>query len=834
MAFTLAEAIVYMRGDDSKLSSDLDSAKGKTEGFASTATSLIGGAVAGAAVAAGAAIIGIGVAAFDVSQDTATAAADIAASLGVPIAEAEKFADVARRVYGNNFADSVGDAATAVEQLAKQLGLTADDPSLQTMTENAFRLRDVFGVDVAESINAVKTLTEEFGISNEEAFDLIAKGYQNGLDSSGDFLDTIGEYSVQFAAGGATAGEFFSLLDSGLKGGLLGTDKAADAFKEFRVRIADGSDTTANALAAIGLSVDDILAGMSDGSLTASDAFTLVQEALNNTTDPVTRMQAGVGLLGTQFEDLGDASALALTLTNDWAAGSEGAITSLDAKYATFGSAVEGIWRRLTVSISPFTDKLLEIVNDAMPKVMAAFDTFDEVVVPAIDAVLIAISNMVAYAKPLFSTFANSVDEATGPLAYLKEWVDTNLPLIQELFDKVLGGISAFWDEWGETIMHVVDNTFEVIKTVIGTALATIGDTITLALQLLNGDWEGAWETFKGILERYWETIKTVVSTQLDSLKTIFSNIDWGAVGEALMNAFLAGLKLIWVEIPLWFWGVMGDLLEGILDLDWAGAGKGIINSTKAGAESVWGDFSSWVQTSSAALLDYWNTTTWEQKGKDAIAAIQTGSEAAYTTYKESLGTLIDNILGFFTGEDWSGTGEKLITDIEQGIENVWNDFLAYIGPKALDIYKAFTNIDWNATGKSIINGIKSGIEDAWTEFSAWFLGKLQDLAGWLPFSEPKNSNSPLRNLGKSGAAFVTNWREGVEKEMGNLPGVLSSGFGNLIEGLNNTLRGSQPSVAGAGAGFNITVNVNGDNATYEAGRKVGRGILDELRKRGG
>lgn len=833
MALKLADALVYLGSDDSKLSEGLDQAKVKTQSFASQATGLIGGAVAGAAVAAGAAIIGIGTAAFDVSTQTQEAAGNIAASLGLPLAEAEKFADVARRVYGNNFADSVTDAGDAVAELTKQLGLTADDPALQTMTENAFRLRDVFGVDINGSVDAVKTLMENFGLTSEEAFDMLAAGYQKGLDRSGDFLDTIGEYSVQFSAGGATAGEFFSLLESGMQGGVLGTDKAADAFKEFRVRIADGSQTTADALAQIGINVEDLTAGMANGSISAADAFQLVQEKLNATTDPVVRMQAGVGLLGTQFEDLGDQTALALQMNNDWAAGSEGAIRGLDATYNTFGEAMTGLWRRLTVSVSPFTDKLLDLVNNAMPYVMAAFDAFDKEIVPIMEAVSGAISTMVEFVKPLFTGFAGSVNEASVPLTYLKEWVDTNLPLLQKVFETVLGAIQGFWTLFGDDVMHIVKNTFEVVSSIIGTVLATIGDTITLFLQLITGDWEGAWETFKGIFERIWETIKTVVSTQLDSLKTLFSNIDWGKVGETLLNAVLEGIKLAWTGLTGWVTDSLQGLWNSITGVDWKGAGQNLVNSTKAGAESVWGNFSGWVKTSSESLLNYWNTTTWEQKGKDAIAAIKTGSEAAYDTYKTSLSTLVDGVLGFFTGEDWSGTGAKLIADIETGINNGWNALLNFIGPVAESIRNTFTNLDWQATGRAVIDGIKNGIEMAWGEFTEWFSGKLKEVADLLPFSEPKNPSSPLRNLGRSGAAFINNWREGAEKEMGGLQGNIASGFGGLMNGINNALSGSQPALAGAAGGISITVQVSGKDATYENGRAVGRGVLDELRRAG-
>lgn len=542
---TLAVALV---AETSEFKSGLDSADNIAQGWASKLGGAVGGLIQGAvmvgAAAAAAAVISIGTAAFDVSTQVNTATADIAASLGVPTDEARRFADVAREVYGNNFADSVTDAAAAVTQLAMQLGMSADDPSLQTMAENAFRLRDVFGVDVADSINAVKSLTENFGISSQEAFDLIATGYQRGLDSSGDFLDTIGEYSVQFAEGGASAVEFFSAMDTGLQGGMLGTDKAADAFKEFRLRIQDGSKLTADSLAAIGLSAEDITTRMADGTLTAADAWDMVQRALIETQDPVTQFNAGVGLMGAQFEDLGASTILAMDITEDWAEGGIESITKLDAKYDTFGSAVEGIWRRLVVSVSPFTDKLLELVNDAMPAVMDAFDAFDAAVGPTMDGIGNAINTVVTFVNGLWEQFGTSVNEdAVGPLQYWQDWAATNLPMVETLFNNILTAIQGFWALFGDDIMHIVNNTFNTAWTIIDTVMRTIGDIITLALQLLTGDWEGAFTTMQGIVERIWDTIKTVIGNQLDSIRTAVTSIDWGATGNAIVQGIADGIS---------------------------------------------------------------------------------------------------------------------------------------------------------------------------------------------------------------------------------------------------------------------------------------------------
>lgn len=659
MAFTLAEAVVFFKSDSSDLEKGMDGAEKKTSNFASNATSLIGGAVVGAAVAAGAAILAIGKGAFDVSQDTQKAANDMAASLGLPIEEAEKFADVAKKVYGNNFADSIGDAATAVESLAKNLGLAADDPALQTMTENAFRLRDTFGLDVNESIGTVKTLMENFGISGQEAFDLIAAGNQKGLNSSGDLLESINEYSVQFASGGATAGEFFSIMESGYSNGVLGTDKAADAFKEFRVRIQDGSQLTADSLTQLGLDAEGITAGLANGTLTAADAFGMVTEALGQTEDKTTQFQAGVGLLGTQFEDLGTDIATNLTMTKDWAEGSKGAISSLDVKYGSFGEAVTGMWRRLTVSVSPFTDKLLELVNSAMPLVMDAFNKFDATVGPAIETAGNTINTVVTAVKGWFGEFKTSVDEnATGPLQYWQQWVDDNLPRLQQIFETVLGAIQAFWTTWGDEIMFVVNNTFANAWLIIDTVMRTIGDVITLALQLITGDWEGAGATIEGIVTRIWDTITTVVTNQIDSLKELFGGIDWGELGR--------------------------NIIQGIAD--------GISNAGSIIADAARG-----------------------------------AAEDAYNAAKRFLGI--------------------------------------------------------NSPSKKAEEGI--------------------------------------------GEPFAEGIAKGIENTMGGLAGTVNSGLSNMMGGVQTA------SAAGAG-GFNITVNVSGENATYEGGRQVGRGIIDEMRKRGG
>ena len=60
-----------------------------------------------------------------------------------------------------------------------------------------------------------------------------AQGAQNGLNKNDDLLDTINEYSVQFAKAGISAEEMFNMLQNGAEAGTWSVDKLGDAFKEF-------------------------------------------------------------------------------------------------------------------------------------------------------------------------------------------------------------------------------------------------------------------------------------------------------------------------------------------------------------------------------------------------------------------------------------------------------------------------------------------------------------------------------------------------------------------------------------------------------------------------
>ena len=195
-------------------------------------------------------------------------------------------------VIGGTIVAGLMDVSAKADQARVALQDVADRVNFGSLIENATLLEARFGTDLQSILGATRTLMTEFGLTGDEAMAVITAGFERGLDTSGDFLDSIGEYSNLFADNGATVEEFFSLLDSGLGGGALGTDKASDAFKEFGIRIREvsdevfGPDGTLRGMLS-DQEITDLQEGMRKGTISVADAYRILVPRIKALDDPI-------------------------------------------------------------------------------------------------------------------------------------------------------------------------------------------------------------------------------------------------------------------------------------------------------------------------------------------------------------------------------------------------------------------------------------------------------------------------------------------------------------------------------------------------------------------
>ena len=454
--------------------------------------------VAAAAVGVGVVAAGVGIAGVKSANDIETAMNQLTASTGATAEQSEKWRQVMEDVYNNNYGDSFEDIGAGIEQITKNLG-DMDSESLQNVTESAFALRDTFGYEIPESTKAAKAMMDNFGTSGEEAMNLIATGAQNGLDYSGELLDSISEYSVQFAKVGLDADDMFKIFQKGAESGAFNLDKVGDAVKEFSIRAIDGSDTTIDGFNRIGLNADEMAAKFSAGGDTAKEAFQETIAALAAMEDPLEQNTAGVDLFGTMWEDLGPEAVTALADIQEGAYGTADAMDQIkDVKYDDLGSQFEELKRNVQTATIPIGEELIPIL---MQLAEAVLPVLTGVLSPLLELFAALLQPIVAVIQqaitPLISILGQLIDVAITPL------IQTISAILVPIFTGALNSL------------------FSSAKSVIGNITNIFRNLIDFIKNVFTGNWRAAWQN-----------VKNIFSNAISGLATIF---------KAPMNAIVDG-----------------------------------------------------------------------------------------------------------------------------------------------------------------------------------------------------------------------------------------------------------------------------------------------------
>lgn len=337
----------------------------------------------GLSVGVTAPLVALGTAGVKTYLDLNDAAAKLVAQTGATAEETEKYQDILEEIYQGGYGEDYEDIASSMAKVRQNLG-EMDDLNLRKLTEDALQIRDTLGYDVAESTRAAKALMDNFGISAKDAFGYIVSGSQNGLDYSGELLDSISEYSVQFAKLGLDADDMFNIFQTGYETGSWNLDKMGDAIKELSIRVIDGSETTQQGFEAIGLSTDEMSAKFAKGGESAQEAFQETVSALAEMKDPLEQNIAGVNLFGTMWEDLGPEVVTQLAEISDETYGAEGAMDALNDSMSDAKKAEKNM-REAQSALSEIGDSLvsiglpvLEKFSDVLGDVSDWFDSLDD------------------------------------------------------------------------------------------------------------------------------------------------------------------------------------------------------------------------------------------------------------------------------------------------------------------------------------------------------------------------------------------------------------------------------------------------------------------------
>ena len=448
--------------------------------------------------------------AVDAFKELATegdsALAMLEARTGVTSSEMEGFEGVMYEVYNANYGESLGDVS---EKLSTVIQMTddLDNASLANVTKNAIALEDVFGFDIMESMRGVNSLMDQFGITSDQAFNLIVQGAQKGLNQNDDLLDTINEYSVQFKNAGYSADDMFNMLANGVESGTWSVDKLGDAVKEFNIRMSDGS--AKDAVEALGFSWEKVSEDWSKGGDSAKEVFNMLVNELDGLETTTEGYNIGVGLLGTMYEDLGQEAVLALSNTEGAINSASDAMAQMDsAAYDTLESSLSQLGRTVKAEVvQPIAEKLTPAIKDSV----------------------------------------NFVNERVGPAV---EWLLSHLPEVGIILGTIGSVIAAM--KWGSIVGQIskISGAFSGFKTAIAAIPGPVLAIIAIVAALAAG-FKYLWETnedFRNNVTAVWEELQGSfselggkISDMLNQLMPLISEIAstvltaFGQIAEAVL-----------------------------------------------------------------------------------------------------------------------------------------------------------------------------------------------------------------------------------------------------------------------------------------------------------
>lgn len=600
------------------------------------------------------------------------AMAKFQAQTGASSNEMNKFKNIARDVWSNNFGEDISDVADMMARVKQQMqGIS--DVDLKDVTEDLLTLRDTFGMDENETLRGAQQLMKQFGITSKEAFDLMATGAQNGLNKSDELGDNISEYAGKFKQAGYSADEYFQLMQNGLDGGAYNLDKVNDAINEVTTRLVDGN--IEGALDSFDTKTQDVFKAWQEGRKTQKDVVNAIVEDISRTTNQQEKLNKTATAFGTMGEDFNAGFIQSLTTVGNKYKDVEGAMDKVK-EIANGGlkNALSGLGRTFLDSFTPIGELITPIlagiiglitvaiqgiqqgfakVGDVISSVLNKIDTsgiteltnqVSEVLAPAFDEVRKAIDEMKVALEPIAkeilgnigSAIQNVVNQAQKILSVVGPPI---LAIIKKIITTVIGMIpviTSILQVVGSVVSGII-SFITMVVTYVTTAIATILGIIMPIVQIVATIVANIWSVILTVAQNIWSKVSEVVTAIVGFVSNLFKTV------SDIINK-------IWSKIQDTM-NRVGDKVKGVID-----------NINK-----------------------YFNNV------KSTVSDVFNGIWSKVQGVMDNVGNKISNVL--------------------QGIQNAWSGLKGFVGGVFGGIEGAVSSLVGSVKG--MVNGVIGGINGA-------------------------------------------------------------------------------------------------------------------------
>lgn len=629
--------------------------------------------------------------------------------MGITKGESKQFLNFANELVKSGMVDSLEEAQEAITQVYQTAGKKVTPEGLKQLTKYAISFSKTFDTDVNETMRGASRMMENFGISAEEAFDLLTAGAQNGLNQSNELADNMAEYSQLFGQMGFTADETFSLLEAGLDGGAYNLDKVNDLIKEMGISLTDGrfeenadmfSESTRNLFnewkngkATQGEVVKGMMndfANMEGGYDALNRAGTVWSALGEDNSLKVIKAMAGAS---TSFgETKGSAEDLNNTMTNTTA-------------WEAFTNGVKGTVNSIAIWAQEFTGGMTEPIenffNNTLPNAMKTLDFF-----------FFFVSNFITNLKDIIGKMWSGQDTVSDQ--HILNMMGFSWESIWALDDFI-----TQVKEKGEVLTQYIRGFWQLFTGDEATQMQ--GYSLLRSLGMSQED-IGALETAKENIKTAFDSVKEVIIRLLeDGLDKMIQA--WKDLVQIWQEVIAPDLLPLFQQFSDWLGRISGDLadISGALD-NFGGSGKRNSDIVIEAFSLLWetlkiklGLIMATIET--AMIIISSTIKIWSNIFKGDWGAAWNGIKDMYDRISDSIKT---NLKNTFLGD--------MINSIEQWNTKTTAAFTGWISDISLKFSTWLTKMkDWfkNLPGE-LADKFKSGGSKVADAFKSVFNGALR------------------------------------------------------------------------------------------------------------
>ncbi|QED60604.1 phage tail tape measure protein [Enterococcus durans] len=776
----------------------------------------------------------LGKQAVDSVNSVGSSQSKIQANFGLTKQEAVELTNVAKDIYYKGFGESLDQSTDALILVKRNLG-DLNNQDLQNITEQAMVLENTMGADMDETLRGVNGLMVNFGLSAQDAMDLMVSGTQNGLDKTHELGDNMAEYSQLWSQMGYSADETFGMLQNGLDAGAYNLDKVNDLVKEMGISLTDGrfeqnmdmfSESTRKAFEEWkngGGTQKDVINSMiqdfsnMDGQYDQLNKASTIWSALGE--DNAMKVVQSLTDVNHTFDDV---SGSAQKMNED----STTPLQELNGKIAELKDSLAPIGNTIIDALEPVIDflgKMADAFNNLPQPVQdyavviggltAAFTLLMPIIVGfmalggpttlIIGAVITAIAGVIAIVKnwgAITDWFKGIWSNFTGWLGdtweSLKEGASSVWDGVKETWSGFVDWVSNIWNGvkevwsiiWAD-IVGIVQIPWTLITSLIQAGINIIVGIFDVAGQLLGVAWQAVWTPISDFLKNTWDTMTQWISIAWNGIVTTFHTI---------FDPVVAWWNGIWTSISTTASNIWNSI-SSTASNTWNSVTSNIsnaINTAKSAIQSVWNSISSWISGIWNGIkntaLNLWNgiTSTISSKVNDGKNAISSG----WSNLTSIVSGIFNNV-------------KNTISNIWEGIKKTVSAPIDWIRDK---ISNLFDNLNISIPHIPLPHFKLSG------EFNL-LKGKIPTLdVDW--YAKGSVFNSPnIIGVGEAGPEAVLPLKRSVLQEIGDriLSSTSVSSRAQTVQPVNNYE-------------FNFTIDGNADEVTM---KQTTQQIIDSITK---